>query len=224
MKYLEQLFKQIPHLLGKEFAYHAIHGEFRKRELAPALDLLAKANIIHPIRHSSGQGIPIGSDIDFESFKLIYLDVALSQAIIGSDISDWFLHPLVAFENKGEITEEFVGQELLCYSNPENKAELYFWKRKEKSSNAEVDYLIQRGDLIIPIEVKSGHGNTLRSLHLFLHTHPKTSFAIRFSLLNYSLFQQLDSRPLYAVASLAHDNQKQALQYLLQDTNENLTR
>src|SRR6202035_795818 len=43
-KYLELLFRQIPHLMGKEFSYREIHGEYRKRELAPALQLLERAN------------------------------------------------------------------------------------------------------------------------------------------------------------------------------------
>jgi len=215
VKYLEQLFRQIPHLVGKEFSYREIHGEYRKRELAPVLELLERANIIHSIRRSSGQGIPIGAEVDFETFKLIYLDIGLCQAILGSDISVWFLRPLEGFENRGEIAEGFIGQELICYANPDIKAELHFWKRKEKNSAAEVDYLIQRGEQIIPIEVKSGHGNTLRSLHLFLDTHPNSNSAIRFSSLNYSLMNKLDSRPLYAAASLAHESQKEALGYLI---------
>lgn len=215
VKYLEQLFRQIPHLIGKDFSYREIHGEYRKRELAPALELLERANIIHAIRHASGQGIPIGSDIDFETFKIIYLDIALCQAILGSDISVWFLRPLEGFENRGEIAEGFIGQELICYASPESKAELYFWKRKAKNSSAEVDYLIQRGEQIFPIEVKSGHGNTLRSLHIFLESHPKSTLAMRFSSLNYSMIEKLDSRPLYAAASLAHPNQKDALESLI---------
>jgi len=187
VKYLEQLFRQIPHIAGKEFSYREIHGEYRKRELAPAMELLERANIIHSIRHSSGQGIPIGAEVDFETFKVIYLDIGLCQVILGSDISIWFLHPLQGFENRGEIAEGFVGQELICYASPDSKAELHFWKRKEKNSAAEIDYLIQRKEQIIPIEVKSGHGNTLRSLHLFLSTHPKSASAIRFSAFNYSV-------------------------------------
>ncbi len=77
-----------------------------------------------------------------------------------------------------------------------------------------MDYLIQRGEQILPIEVKSGHGSTLRSLHIFLETHPKSSKAIRFSSLNYSMMDKLDSRPLYAAASLAHPNQREALDFL----------
>lgn len=216
VKYLEQLFSQIPHLVGKEFSYREIHGEYRKRELAPALELLERANIIHAIRHSSGQGIPIGAEADFETFKIIFLDIALCQAILGSDISVWFLHPLDGFQNRGEIAEAFVGQELICYASPDSKAELHLWKRKEKNSSAEVDYLLQRKDQILPIEVKSGHGKTLRSLHLFLETHPKSPVGIRFSALDYSLIEDLDSRPLYAVASLCHTSQREALRNLVQ--------
>lgn len=216
VKYLEQLFRQIPHLVGKDFSYREIHGEYRKRELAPALELIERANIIHSIRHCSGHGIPIGAEVDFDTFKVIYLDIGLCQAILGSDVSDWFLRPLESFQNRGEIAEGFIGQELICYGNPESKAEIYFWKRKEKNSAAEIDYLIQRGDQIIPIEVKSGHGNTLRSLHIFLETHLKSSSAIRFSSQNYSMMNKLDSRPLYAAASLAHPNQKEALMHLVE--------
>lgn len=215
VKYLEQLFRQIPHLVGRDFSYREIHGEYRKRELAPALELLERANIIHYVRHTSGQGIPIGSDVDFDIFKIIYLDIGLCQSILGSDISIWFLKPLEGFENRGEIAEAFIGQELVCYANPENKAELYFWKRKAKNSLAEVDYLVQVGEQILPIEVKSKHGSTLRSMHLFLESHLKTKRAIRFSSLNYSIIDKLDSRPLYAAASLAHSSQKEALDRLL---------
>ncbi len=218
VKYLEQMFRQIPYLIGREFSYREIHGEYRKRELTPAVELLERANIIHVIRYASGQGIPIGAETDFDTFKVIYLDIGLCQAILGSDISIWFLRPLEGFENRGEIAEGFVGQELICYASPESRAEIHFWKRKEKNSSAEVDYLIQRGETILPIEVKSGHGSTLRSLHLFLNNHPKSSSAIRFSSLNYSVTDKLDSRPLYAVASLAHNAQKEALDYLVTQT------
>lgn len=215
VKYLEQLFAQVPHLIGREFSYREIHGEYRKRELAPALELLERSGIIHVIRHSSGQGVPIGSEVDFETFKIIYLDIALCQVILGSDVSVWFLKPLEGFSNRGEIAEGFIGQEMLCYSNPETKAELYFWKRKERNSSAEIDYLWQRDSKVFPIEVKSGHGGTLRSLRLFLESHPHSIIGIRFSALDYSIIEGLDSRPLYAAATLAHEKQGEALMSLL---------
>ncbi len=216
MEPIDTLFRQIPSMVGEEFQYKNIHGEFRKRELAPCLDLLCKANVVHRIQHSAGNGIPLGAEVNLEWFKLILVDVALCQATLGFDLSTWFLEPGLDFVNRGSITEAFVGQELLCYSHPHQKAELHFWKRQAKSSTAEVDYLFEYNREIVPIEVKSGDGRTLKSMLMFLENHPDSPYGVRFSAQNYSQWEKVDSRPLYAVCSLAHEEQKQALDYLLE--------
>ena len=69
----------------------------------------------------------------------------------------------------------------------------------------------------MPIEVKSGHRGTLRSLRIFLETHPKSPIGIRFSAHDYSIMTDLDSRPLYAAATLAHESQLEALHHLVKD-------
>jgi len=74
---------------------------------------------------------------------------------------------------------------------------------------------LQKEEKIIPIEVKNGHGKTLRSLHLFLETHPRSDQGIRFSALDYSIIDAIDSRPLYAVLQLAHESQKEAIRSLI---------
>ena len=107
------------------------------------------------------------------------------------------------FVNKGEITEALIGQELLAYANPHSKNQLYYWQRNAPGSTAEIDYLIQSGEKIIPIEVKSGSRKTLKSLHLFLEKHKNSPFGIRFSTQNYSQHDNLYSYPLYALASAA---------------------
>lgn len=201
-KYLNALFIQIPHFVSEQFQYKNIHGEYRKRELAPCLDLLNKANVIHTIYHSSGNGIPLGAEVNLEHFKLIFLDVALSQSILGLNLSNWFLNPDNEFINKGSVLEAFIGQELLCYSQPFKKSSLYYWKRESKSSQAEVDYLIDNKNTVIPIEVKSGSGGHLKSLHLFLEQHSKSPYGIRFSSQNGSFFDKVESRPIYTVCSL----------------------
>ena len=108
-----------------------------------------------------------------------------------------------------------MGQELLCYGNPHQKTDLYFWKRQEKSSTAEVDFLYEYNRNVIPVEVKSGDGRTLKSMSMFLETHAESPFGIRFSAQNYSEWQKIHSRPLYAVCSLAHEDQKKAIEYLI---------
>ena len=218
IKYLEQLFTQIPNMIGEQFQYKNIHGEYRKRELAPCIDLLSNANIIHKISHSAGNGVPLGAETNFEWFKLIYLDIALCQAILGLDLNTWFLDPSAEFINRGHIAEAFVGQELLTYSSPSKHQDLFFWKREKRGSKAEVDYIFEYNSEIVPIEVKSNHGSTLKSIFAFLESHNKSSYGIRFSTHNYSIFNKIDSRPLYAVASLANVMQKDALHFLCSTT------
>ncbi|MEI6242338.1 MAG: DUF4143 domain-containing protein, partial [Chlamydiota bacterium] len=216
LKYLNVLFDQIPYFIGNQFKYSEIHGEYKKRELAPCLELLCHANIIHKILHTAGNGLPLGAEINLEWFKIIFLDTALCQAVIGSDLSPWFLDPKATFINQGSVVEAFIGQELLCYSMPQRKMNLYFWKREQRTSNAEVDYLYDYKGQIIPIEVKSGEGSTLKSMHLFLEEHKKSPYGVRFSTHNYSSIGNVDSRPHYAVASLAHEEQREALQSLIE--------
>jgi uncharacterized protein len=206
IKYVSTLFAQIPRQLGRKFKYSDIEGEYRKRELAPALDLLVTAGVIHKVLRTAGNGIPLGAEVEFDDFKLIFLDVALAQKILGINVGGWILDPLQEFINKGELVEAFVGQELLTYSYPMSNSQLYYWQRQERSSQAEIDYLVQLHEHIIPVEVKSGAGTALRSMNLFLERHEKVPYGIRFSTLNYSEFNKLHSYPLYAVSHIMKDN------------------
>ncbi len=216
IKYLEQLFIQIPYMVGQQFQYKNVHGGYRKRELAPCIDLMTMAGIIHPIRHTAAHGLPPGAQVNLEWFKLIFLDVAICQAILGFDLSSWFLEPDAQFINKGMVAEAFVGQELLCYSQSFKKNHLYFWRRAEKNSKAEIDYVYTFQHQVLPIEVKSGPGGKLKSMHLFLDHHKKIPYGLRFSTLNYSKSAKIVSKPLYAVASIAHPDERKALESLFE--------
>lgn len=215
LSYLDVLFNQIPHFIGGQFKYSSVHGEYKKRELAPCIDLLRRANVLHCVTHSAGNGVPLGAEVNLERFKMIFLDVGLSQALLGLDLAAWFLNPDKDLVNRGNIVEAFVGQELLVYGSPKWKNDLYFWKRESKGALAEVDYLLDENGVVVPIEVKSGHGSTLRSMHQFLLEHPKSQYGLRFWSEKSQQMGTIDSRPLYAVASIAHPDQKQALLNLI---------
>jgi len=202
MKYVELIFEHIPLQLGQKFKYTAIEGEFRKRELAPALDLLVTAGVAQKVYYSAGQGIPLGAQIDPLDYRVIFLDVALSQQMLGLQTSGWYIDPLTEFVNKGALVETFVGQEILTYVDPTNYPALYYW-HKETGGNAEIDYLVQQEGHVIPIEVKSGEGRTLKSMQTFLESHSKSAYGIRFSTQNYSEYNKVRSYPLYAVFQLA---------------------
>jgi len=213
IQYISQLFEEVPRQLGQKFKYSLIQGEYRKRELSPCLELLEMAGVVRKIFHSAGQGIPLGAESSLDQFKVLFLDVGLSQALLGLDIADWFLNPMQALINKGGLVETFVGQEILAYSDSMRKGSLYYWQRESKGSEAEVDYLIQKNQNVIPIEVKSGQGSTLKSMRLFLESHPRSPYGIRFSTHNYSVYDHIHSYPLYAVGSVIMTNPDVVFEY-----------
>ncbi len=218
IKYLTMLYHASTLLLGKQFKYSAVTTEYRKRELEPSLDSLVRANLIHKVKRTAAQGLPLGAQASETDFKLVFLDVGLAQKIAGQDTKDWFINPLSELINKGSIVESFVGQEIVAYSNPIEEASLYYWHREERGSSAEVDYVARLGKYAIPIEVKSGPGSTLRSLHSFLSSHPQSPYGIRFSTHNFSIEQKIHFIPLYAVAKPFYDDSEElrkAMEYIL---------
>ena len=133
------------------------------------------------------------------------------------DIAQWFLNPRREIINKGALVEAFVGQELLAYSSPHIKSNAYYWHREGRLGQAEIDYLLQVGAAVIPVEVKSGSGKTLKSLQTFLDSHIKSPYALRFSAQNYSVYNKIYSYPLYAIFQVMSDKNadlKQAIREL----------
>ena len=206
IKYLTTLFNAIPRFLGTRFKYSAIEGEYRKRELAPCLDLLVTAGVVHSVTRSAGNGVPLGAEVDFENFKLIFIDAALGQSLLGLDLGSWFLTPHQEFVNKGAVIEAIIGQELLAYAHPSHRSLLFYWARNAPGSEAEIDYLITEQNKVVPVEVKSGAGSTLKSMHMFLESHKNSPYGLRFSTQNYSVHEKIHSYPLYAVATVAKDH------------------
>lgn len=208
IKYVELLFKMIPSLICKNFKYAHVSSDYKKRELEPALWLLQKAGIVHKVIHTAANGIPLGAEANSDKFKLLMLDVGLNQILLGSHLQDWFIDPIPEFINKGNLAENFVGQELLAYSDPSDKQQLYYWSKETTGSNAEIDYVVTEQRHITPIEVKSGHGATLQSVRMFLKTHNNSSYGVRFSIHNYSIHNDIHSYPLYAVSGIASNKER----------------
>jgi len=104
--------------------------------------------------------------------------------------------------NKGAIAEQFVGLELIKSASCFSSQSLYFWTREKTNSSAEVDYLIQQGEKIIPIEVKSGKQGKMQSMHLFLN-EKKAEYGIRTSLENFGQYDKIKVLPLYAIGNVS---------------------
>ena len=215
VEHVQAVFDGIPLQLGRKFKYSDIDSNYRARELSPALDLLCMADVAHRVSYTAGQGIPLGAQKKFGDSKVILLDVGLSQAALGLQLRDWLLQSATAFVNKGQLIEALIGQELLAYTPASHRAELYYWHRRNLGGEAEIDYLIQDNQFVIPIEVKGGKGSTLKSMHVFLHEHPNSPYGIRLSTQNFSIYQKVKSLPLYAVVHTALHQRRAALEYLV---------
>lgn len=168
---IEKVFDFAAEHVGEKVKYSNISRDEQARELKAALDCIIKACVIYPVFHSNCSGVPINAGKNDKYFKLLFLDIGLMNTIQKLDLLT--LKALFSKSNlrtnlltKGKITEQFIGQQML-FNNPLLAQELFYWAREEKSSNAEVDYVIQNGIDIIPIEVKSGESGSMKSMLQF---------------------------------------------------------
>ncbi|MFQ5749948.1 MAG: ATP-binding protein [Planctomycetota bacterium] len=165
---LGRILGAVPGQAGRKFKFTAVDREDRAAPLREALEQLEKARVVHRIRASHGNGIPLAADADERSFKVVLLDTGLLLAALG-------LRPdrLAGAEdgtlvNEGSLAEHLVGQMLRSLGPGWIEPALFYWKRDRPGSSAELDYLFQYQDRIVPIEVKAGASGALKSLHLFM--------------------------------------------------------
>lgn len=201
-KYLQCLFDKAPGLIAKHFKYSQIDPDMQARDLRSAVETLQYAGLIYQIWSSQATGLPLNALINPKKYKLLFLDIGLVKA--GSNLdTELLLQKDLMLVNRGDLVEQYVGQELLALAQPYQAGELCYWERDARGSSAEVDYVINVGDKIIPIEVKSGKTGTLRSLHYFLEhisTGPPLGIKISLQPLNYR--DNILSIPLYMVSEI----------------------
>lgn len=200
---LWEVFQSIAQQTGQKFTYSNIDSASTQYHLKQALDLLIQAGIAHKITHCSAQGFPLGASINPKKFKVIPLDVGIHQRLLKLNLADYMSSDSFSQINKGNIAETVVGLELLHYSwNSWEKGHLYYWHREHPQSNAEVDYISNIQNNIIPIEVKAGTKGQMQSLYQFLDTHTNSPKGIRISLENFNHYDRIQTIPLYAIKSL----------------------
>ena len=113
--------------------------------------------------------------INTKIFKPLFLDIGLVNHILKLDILKLNDVNLI---NEGSLAEQFVGQQLLTMEPYYKERNIYYWMREKRNAEAEVDYILQLGNNILPIEVKAGKSGKLKSLHVFM-LEKKLSTAIR---------------------------------------------
>lgn len=175
---LEDVMRSVPHQLGKKFVYKDANSEVSAAPLKQALDLLSKAKVCHRIVATSANGLPLGAEVDERFLKVIMLDCGLCGASLGLSLHQLRSISEISMINSGGMAEQLVGQLLRTVTPAYIPPSLYYWQREKKGSEAEIDYIIQHANEVIPLEVKAGTTGTLKSLHQFVKEKKKTT-AIR---------------------------------------------
>lgn len=165
---LEEVMMAIPKMLGQKFVYSRVNPSISSVIIKPVVTLLNKARVCHRVWSCSANGVPLAAEIKEKYFKEIFLDVGLCSAALGLKLNQINTADEIILINNGGIAEQVVGQILRTIDPPYIEPALYCWNREEAGSNAEIDYIIQNGNNLVPIEVKAGATGSLKSLHLFM--------------------------------------------------------
>lgn len=165
---LYETFSAVPKLLGEKFVFSRVNAEAQSNSIKQSLDLLCRARVCHRVSACAGNGIPLAAEIKGKYFKSIFLDVGLCSASLGLNFSHIQSPQDLFLINKGGMAEQVVGQLLRTINPFYLEPALFYWLRDEPGYSAEIDYLLQHGNTVIPLEVKAGSTGSLKSLHVFM--------------------------------------------------------
>jgi predicted AAA+ superfamily ATPase len=198
---INEVFSSISQQAEGKFIYERVSQNLNNEQVKKSLELLLMAGLCYQVTHSSAEGIPLGARINPKLRRIIPFDTGIYQRICNLDISGILLANNFETINKGAIAEIFVGCELKkngsCYSDEE----LYCWVREKKNANAQIDFVVQQNEIIVPLEVKSGKQGKMQSMWIFMK-EKNANCGIRTSLENFCKYQNINVYPLYAIGNI----------------------
>jgi predicted AAA+ superfamily ATPase len=196
---IRMLLNSIPAQLAKEnkkFIYGLVKDGARAREYEYALMWLADCGLIHKVHRVSTPSLPLKAYEDLKAFKLFLLDVGLLSCMTGLR-QDVLLDGNELFkEFKGALTEQYVLQQIKTLHG----IEPYYWTNERNTS--EIDFLLNTGNAVVPLEVKAEVNLQSKSLKAFADKfHPPVS--VRSSMMDYKQQDWLLNLPLYAIENIS---------------------
>lgn len=192
---IRMIWNSIPSQLAKEnkkFIYGLVREGGRAKEYETAIMWLTDCGLVHKVGRVNAAGIPLKAYEDLRAFKLFVVDVGLLGCMTGLrqqtllDGNDLFT------EFKGALTEQYVCQQLKTIED----LSVYYYTNDRGS--CEMDFVIDTGEQIIPVEVKAEVNLKAKSLRIYKEKfEPKVS--VRTSMADYKKEDWLVNLPLYAV-------------------------
>lgn len=185
---------------NKKFIYRVIKKGARAREYKNALLWLINAGLVYRINCATKPGLPLSAYDNLSAFKIYLNDVGLLRQLAHLSPSSVALGNRLFTEFKGALTENYILECLI----PQFEEMPRYWKSENE---AEVDFLVQWKDKIIPMEVKSDLNVRSKSL-AYYQKRFDPEISIRFSLRNLSMDNNTINIPLFLA-----DKTKEILAY-----------
>lgn len=174
------VFEYVPANLGQKVIFRNISNT-HSGKIKESINLLSKAGVIYKIVHTNSSGLPLKAGEDENIYKLFFLDIGLSNAMMEVQWKDIYYLSSEKLLLKGNMAEQFIAQHLMFRNSTVIQPALHYWLRGGKKNAAEVDFIISHASLIYPIEVKAGSTGKMRSLWQFV-SEKESDYAIRFDL------------------------------------------
>ncbi|MDO4395862.1 MAG: ATP-binding protein [Clostridia bacterium] len=196
---IRMLWNSIPTQLSKEnkkFIYGLVREGARAKDYETAIMWLSDCGLVHKISRVNSGGMPLKAYEDLKAFKLFILDVGLLSCMAGLhqkillDGNDLFV------EFKGALTEQYVCQQLKTVDN----LGIYYYTNDRGS--CEVDFVVDTGEKIIPVEVKAELNLRAKSLKTYYEKF-SPDLAVRTSMADYKKEDWLLNQPLYTIENFA---------------------
>lgn len=189
---IRMIWQSIVSQLTKEnskFIYTVLREGARAKDFELAIEWLKDTGLIHKVTRINKAGMPINAYASFSDFKIYFIDVGLLCAMANLTPDILLKENELFVEFKGAISEQFVLQQLVSkqYTG-------YYWK--PENSQSEVDFVIQKDNQIIPIEVKSATNVKSRSLRVYYDKY-QPKLCLRTSLVGYQKQEWMENIPLY---------------------------
>lgn len=191
---ISQVLESLPSQIAKEnrrFIYGAIKKGSRAADFEIAIQCLKDAGLIYKANRVSKIDLPLKFYEDFNSFKLYFVDTGLLGCMAEVPASIIMDKGENLTEFKGMLTEQYVAQQLVS-----SGFSLYYWTND--STPSEIDFAIQKGESVYPIEVKASRNVRGKSISQYIKGNPGIT-GLRFSLLNYKEQDWLTNIPLYEI-------------------------
>jgi hypothetical protein len=195
---IKDVFQSVIYQQGNKFIVSKSSENGNQEQKREALDMLIMSGLCYPIFHSSAEGIPLSIGKKEKFFKLIFFDTGISQRLLKLNMKDYIIAENLNQINKGKIAEQYAGIEMIKKQFINNRPELYYWHREKRGSNAEVDYVLEKDGIIIPVEIKANIQGKMQSLRIFLALK-NAPYGIRISMEPFSQYEKIHVYPLYAV-------------------------